>query len=75
MDEGYGDAWRAGYVPGADWLLLRVKPVTDWLFTAGVEQQAEEYEKDGSTIKKFCTAPNLAFRPYIGIYIKAIYRQ
>lgn len=35
------------YVPGVDWLLLCVKTVTDWLFTAGVEQQAGELMRDG----------------------------
>lgn len=39
--------------PGVDWLLLNVKTVTDWLFTAVVEQQAERFEEHPSKICLF----------------------
>lgn len=41
------------YAPGVDWLLLNVKTVTDWLFTAVVEQQAERFEEHPSKICLF----------------------
>lgn len=41
------------YAPGVDWLLLNVKTVTDWLFAAVVEQQAEIFEEHLSKIYLF----------------------